>query len=205
MVSGLRRLIILIRSPLFFVPSFGRAVSASNRGGWLSTAWGDCPLTGRGFPIRWRRPTIPCLLQSAAVLAICREFMHALVVIIGIEHPLESAGRSFLSLTTCGSFGGNKRRNWWRGPGSYTSGLRWRSGVVMVWMWVARTWGRCSVLRDRSYFRRRAVSPSVGRHRARSAMTSTRRMAYTSTGTIIRVRDTVRSRRLGCRRCQRLR
>ncbi len=60
--------------------------------------------------------------------------MHTLVVIIGIEHPLESAGRSFLSLTTCGSFSGNKRCYWWRGTGSYTSRLGWRSGVVMVWM-----------------------------------------------------------------------
>lgn len=207
MMSCFRRVIILIYPSLFLMSSFGRVSSMSDRRRWLSPAGRIWPLTGGRFPVRWRRPAITGLIESVAVLTVCRDFMHALVFILRVEHTLNTTVRSILSLATCGSlccsFSGNDRRHWRRRTSSDAYRLRWRSGVIVVRMRVDWPWRRYSVLCDWSDLGQGAVPTSVGGHRAGATMTSALWRTYVvARGTIIWISDTVWGRRLGGRGCQ---
>ena len=92
-----------------------------------STAGRARPAAGRGFPIGGRRSPVPMVLQPGSAIPVRRDFMHQLVVVIGVvKRAFESGGRPIFLVAGSGSggFGGSKRRRWWGRARSNSTGLR---------------------------------------------------------------------------------
>lgn len=195
MVSCLGRVIILIRPSLFFMSNFRRASSVPNWRRWLSPTGRTRPLTRRRLPVRWRWSAVTVVIQSTAALAVSRDLVHALTIVVGLEHTLETTRRAVISFT-CGSFGSSKRRNRWGRPSCYPSRLRLTRMRLIMLMRVAGPWRRCSVIRDWSDLRRGTVTTSVGWYGARCTMATVRWKADTGTRSpVVWIRDTIRG---GC-------
>ncbi len=168
MVGRLGRMVRLVRPSLLLVPDLRRVTLMRNRRGWLSPTWRTgSPPRRRWLAIRRRRSTVSMILKSAPRLIVGGVLVHHLVIVLRLVRPFETRRWSLLPRSR---FSSSKRFPWRWSSCSQDAWLRRIRMMLVLLVSITWTWRWWSVVGDGPDFRRRTVSPAVGRHRPRRSM-----------------------------------
>lgn len=123
------------------------------------------PPRWRWLPVRWRRPTVPMILEPATGFIVGRVLVHQFVLIFRFKGPLEPRCWPLLSIT-CSRFCSSKRLPWWRRARGQNAGLRRVCVMLILLVSVMRAWRWRPIICYGPNLRRRTVPSPIWRHRS---------------------------------------